>query len=95
MKLILALLISSAMAHEAPSGWSYPSDCCGGSECRPIVCSTIQDHSDGSVSWLGLFFTRNQVKVSHDASCHVCVSYDAAAGSQRRYPHCIFLSPTM
>jgi hypothetical protein len=73
----------------------YPQECCGGSDCRPIECSTAEPRADGSVSWLGLIFQREMVKLSRDASCHVCVSYDAAAGSKRRYPHCIFLSPTM
>jgi hypothetical protein len=84
-----------AHGHEAPSGWSYPGDCCGGQECRPIACSTVRDHPDGSVSWLGLVFTPKQIRMSGDAMCHVCIGYDSAAGSKRRYPHCIFLSPTM
>jgi len=80
--------------HTAPSGFVYPQECCGGADCRPIVCSTVQDRPDGSVNWLGLLFPREQVKVSRDASCHVCVTYDSAAGAHR-VPHCIFLSPTM
>ena len=91
--LTVLLLITIAYGHEAPSGFQYPSDCCGGSDCRPIVCSTIKDNPDGSVNWLGLFFAREQVKMSGDAMCHVCVSYNTA--NHNRYPHCIFLSPTM
>ena len=83
-----------AHGHEAPSGFVYPQDCCGGHDCRPIACSTIRDNPDGSVSWTGLLFDRNQVKISGDAMCHVCIGYDQVRHTVR-YPHCIFLSPTM
>jgi len=94
IRIVAAFLVSApVLAHDAPSGWSYPGDCCGGSDCHPIACSTIKDQPDGSATWLGLFFTREQVKISHDASCHVCVTYNTA--NHNRFPHCIFLSPTM
>jgi|SRR5215469_2404652 len=92
--MVVRWMIVGAWAHEAPSGWSYPSDCCGGSECHKTPCAMIIDHPDGSVSWTGILFNREMVKVSRDASCHVCVTHDSAAGASR-IPHCIFLSPTM
>lgn len=88
-----ALLLIMLLTHDAPSGWSYPKDCCADHDCRPISCSTIQDHSDGSVSWLGLHFEKEQVKISQDASCHVCVGY-SHVNKPVRFPHCIFLSPS-
>src|SRR6516162_7366775 len=95
--LIGALTIAGvilAHGHESPLGWKYPGDCCGGHDCRPIACSTADLRADGSVEWTGLVFQRNQVKISGDAMCHVCVGYDQVRKYQR-YPHCIFLSPTM
>src|SRR5215471_6230351 len=56
--------IAITHAHDAPSGWRYPQDCCGGSECRPIECSTAEPRADGSVSWLGLIFQREMVRLS-------------------------------
>ena len=92
--LVIAACLAVSPIHEAPSGWSYPKDCCANQDCRPISCSTIIDHPDGSVSWLGLIFEKEKVKISHDASCHVCVGYDQSRRNVR-YGHCIFLSPSM
>jgi len=91
-------LVTAAIAvtpiHDAPGGFRYPPDCCGGRDCRPIACSTVKDNPDGSVSWTGLLFPRELVKISGDASCHVCIGYDTLHKTHR-FPHCIFLSPTM
>ena len=94
MFLISLLLTSTAMGHKAPSGWLYPTDCCAGEDCRPISCSTVIDRPDGSVNWTGIHFNKEQVKMSGDASCHVCVSYTQVNGTPVRNPHCIYLSPT-
>jgi hypothetical protein len=77
--------------HDAPSGFEYPSDCCGGHDCRPIACSTIKLNPDQSVVWSGLKFSSAQVKISGDASCHVCIGYY----HRMRFSHCIFLAPVM
>jgi hypothetical protein len=80
--------------HDAPSGFQYPLDCCGGHDCRPIACSTASfNPNDGSVMWTGLHFQREQVKISRDSGCHVCVGY--GLNTRFRYPHCIFLAPVM
>jgi hypothetical protein len=92
--MVARFLIVGAWAHEAPSGWSYPKSCCANQHCRPIACSTADVRFDGSVEWTGLVFAREMVRISGDAMCHVCVSYDSAAGASR-VPHCIFLSPMM
>jgi hypothetical protein len=34
---------ASASAHEAPSGWQYPPGCCGGEDCHPVPCETIEE----------------------------------------------------
>jgi len=80
-------------AHDSPSGFKYPQDCCGSNECRPIACSTIKNNADGSAYWTGLLFYPEQVKISGDALCHVCVGYNQH--TRLRHPYCIFLSPTM
>jgi len=92
----MSMLFAMSMviqAHNAPSGWSYPEDCCGGSDCRPISCTAANPHADGSVEWLGLIFQREMVKMSKDAMCHVCITYNTT--NNQRHPHCIFLSPVM
>lgn len=91
---IVVAFMHMARAHEAPSGFKYPSECCGGHDCRPVPCASIRERADGAAYWTGLFFTREQVRMSGDGSCHVCVSYDMS-NPPTRYPHCIFLAPTM
>lgn len=93
MPMVLVLLVKPAHGHEAPSGWKYPDDCCGGHDCREIACTSIKSDRDGGVTWTGLKFEREMVKVSGDAQCHVCISYDWRQHSKVRFPHCIFLSP--
>jgi hypothetical protein len=40
---VIALLATTAHSHDAPSGWSYPTQCCGGIDCAPLP--------DGAVKW--------------------------------------------
>jgi hypothetical protein len=79
--------IGAASAHD----W-YPKDCCGGSHCRPVACSTIVTHADGSVDWTGLHFSKDQVYPSQDAGCHVCISVMTTG---QRWPYCAFIAATM
>lgn len=45
----IALLILSALntgiafAHDAPSGWKYPPDCCHNRDCRPISAEWVRE----------------------------------------------------
>lgn len=91
--IILILATALVKGHEAAGGWQYPRDCCGDRECRPIACSTIIDRPDGSVSWTGLIFWKEQIRMSRDAACHVCIGY--GEHTRLRYGHCIFLAPVM
>jgi hypothetical protein len=90
---LVTAAIAVTLAHDAPGGFVYPRDCCNSKDCRPIACSTIKSNSDGSASWTGLLFYPEQVRMSGDAMCHVCVAYGVPR--RVRFPHCIFLSPTM
>jgi hypothetical protein len=89
----IAAIAVFLFVHDAPSGWRYPKDCCASKDCRQIACSTIKDNPDGTAVWTGLLFHPEQVKISGDAACHVCLSYGQPP--RVRFPHCIFLSPTM
>jgi hypothetical protein len=91
--LVTATIAAVTLVHNSPAGFKYPSDCCGENECRPIACSTIKTKADGSVIWADLSFNREQVKISGDALCHVCIGYNPHTSF--RHPYCIFLSPTM
>lgn len=48
----LGLLLSGALvvalAHQAPSGWTYPSECCSGhQDCAPIDDRLVREEADG------------------------------------------------
>ena len=43
----LALLPLAVHAHKAPSGWSYPVQCCSGIDCNEIPASTVKETPHG------------------------------------------------
>ena len=36
-----------APAHQAPSGWSYPWECCSGMDCAPVEADAVQTTPQG------------------------------------------------
>jgi hypothetical protein len=100
MRLIVAVLAALAvagvaLAHDAPSGWEYPSDCChgvgAGGDCHPVPCETLVEERDG-LHWRNFHFTKDQVRPSKDRQCHVCVGTNG--DGEMKYPHCAFVLPT-
>lgn len=77
MRYILAALILCAMpayAHEAPSGWSYPAECCSDRDCAPLAESETPKPLDGG-AWLlstGEVVQKSKVKFSPDGLYHLC-----------------------
>lgn len=72
---LLALTFARpAPAHEAPSGWSYPWQCCSGQDCRPVACDTLEEIEGGKVRDIenGQTYERNMVQSSGDSRCHIC-----------------------
>ena len=84
--LILSSVISTpVLAHD----W-YSANCCGGQDCRPIEsCSELDIKGDGSVSWKGYTFSKEQVHPSQDNKCHVCIhEYQQPVGKK---PMCVYI----
>lgn len=80
-----------AYAHDAPSGWPYPSECCGGNDCHPVECSDVEETAYGWL-WDGVPFPRPSVKSSHDRQCHACTqNYSDLSGASRRFGRCLFI----
>ena len=79
---------ASASAHEAPSGWQYPPGCCGGEDCHPVPCETIEEKR-GVYIWKGVVFHRSMARVSGDDRCHVCVQFNGEGAASGR---CLFLN---
>ena len=79
---------ASALAHEAASGWQYPPGCCGGEDCHPVPCETIEEKR-GVYIWKGVVFHRSMARVSGDDRCHVCVQFNGEGAASGR---CLFLN---
>jgi len=83
----------AAHGHEAPSGWSYPTDCCAQNHCRPVACDALVEKRDG-IHFLGVVFSGAQVRMSGDNSCHVCIVYsNDRNGDSISNPICAFIKP--
>jgi hypothetical protein len=68
---VVGLLVLFLLAHD-PSGWMYPQDCCGGSDCRPVPCVEFTPWRDG-LKYREKQFTQYQIRHAPDGSCHVCI----------------------
>jgi hypothetical protein len=59
--------------------WLYDQECCEQQHCHPVPCEQISDTKSGWIwrdgDWLAVHFARNQLKVSPDGNCHVCVAH--------------------
>lgn len=89
---ISVLLALPAGAHEAPSGWTYPTYCCGGEDCSEISGSDVSEVPGGYVVNLhGESFSIGHVETqpSPDGHFHACL----VPGSSRL--RCFFAPPTI
>lgn len=84
--LFAAAGLGPASAHQAPSGWTYPRECCSDTQdCQTIRASDVSEDKDGYIVTLkpgehrhapdgGTFYMLdNQVKPSGDDEYHVCI----------------------
>lgn len=44
---ILLWFAVPSFAHKAPSGWTYPSDCCNGGECHQLPIHSVKETPTG------------------------------------------------
>lgn len=79
------LLAGIVLAHS----W-YPTLCCQGTEeggdCHPVPCDELVETRTG-VTWKGHNFNGDQIHVTIDRDCHVCVGKTGIS-------HCVFVEPT-
>jgi hypothetical protein len=72
---VFIALLRGLGAHEAPSGWSYPIECCSGHDCFAIKTDELLEQKDGS--WLytarNLKFPKASIRPSQDRHFHVCI----------------------
>lgn len=106
---LIGLFVVSAVlavyAHDAPTGWSYPMECCHQLDCGPVVKTDFTDPKDGSLRKLivtiekqGTFYTAVvdttfPVRQSPDNLMHACIRPPAVDQVFGRLI-CLFVPPT-
>jgi hypothetical protein len=95
--LALAMAVTgatTARAHEAPSGWMYPYECCSGYDCRPVSSKWIKE-SGGSfiipTTGEAVPYTDKRIRTSPDGEFHWC----SVAGSDDGRTICLFVPQRM
>ena len=79
-------------AHDAPSGWSYPTECCSGRDCREVADTAIGEEHQGYVirntgELVG--YRDSRVKESPDGHFHWC----SVEGAEHTRTVCLFVPP--
>lgn len=80
------------LAHDAKSGWSYPTSCCSDYDCREVSASLISERSDGyRVEATGetMSFSDPRVRTSPDGVFHWC----SVGGRDDGRTICLFVPP--
>ena len=78
MRAILGLLLifvaGPAMAHSAPSGWVYPTDCCDpeGLECHPEPLEIVEGGVYIPRLDITLLANDKRIRASGDGETHMC-----------------------
>lgn len=91
LAIFLALCATPAAAHQAPTGWVYPWQCCAGQDCRHAEPGEIVEQGGG-------FFVPNtgelipygsdRIRPSRDNDTHIC---QRPGSDKRLFTPCIFL----
>lgn len=82
---------STAMAHDAPTGWSYPFSCCSNQDCREVPDASIRETPAGYLASNGetIPYTDKRIKHSPDGHFHLCT----VAGEEKGRALCLFIPP--
>src|SRR5262245_49585112 len=92
----LAGLAGGAVAHHAPTGWSYPWACCSNLDCREIDAAEVSEPSDADPDYVirstGERIAPNdkRVRQSPDGAFHWCRHH---AGIDAGHTICLFVPP--
>jgi len=96
--LILSMILV-AYAHDAPSGWQYPLECCSNMDCGEVISTSRTEPKDGSLPEMIVTINRGgtmvsapvphnfqKVKPSPDNKLHACIGFNGQL-------ICLFLPP--
>jgi hypothetical protein len=71
--LLAALSIPFAtLAHNAPSGWAYPYECCSDKDCEVLPLERVTVEPDGYHLPNGAVVAHNKIRYSPDGRYHWC-----------------------
>ncbi|MGH0295393.1 hypothetical protein [Sinorhizobium meliloti] len=90
--LLAGLSATTAFAHDAPSGWQYPSACCSTMDCRKVAQTAISERPQGYIvraTGEVLPYADSRVRMSPDGEYHWC----SAAGKVYGKTICLFVPP--
>jgi len=84
-------LATAAAAHDAPSGWSYPYNCCSNQDCREVPDGSVRETAAGYIASNGetIPYTDKRVRNSPDGKFHLCT----IAGGENTRALCLFVPP--
>lgn len=69
--MFFALIVASA-AHDAPTGWTYPWECCSGHDCGEIAADRVKLVASGYLVDGKHLVPHKDVKKSPDGAFHAC-----------------------
>jgi hypothetical protein len=87
------VVVATAWAHDAPSGWAYPTSCCSGYDCRQETETAVKEIATGYMiaSTKELIpYNDKRVRMSPDGLWHACWSH---ADFDRGRVICLFAPP--
>jgi hypothetical protein len=86
------LTVPAATAHEAVSGWSYPTACCSNHDCREVQETEVGEMSRGYViqgTGEVVAYSDPRIRQSPDGVYHWC----SVAGANDTRTICLFVPP--
>lgn len=89
---VAIFMTSKARAHDAPTGWSYPTACCSGFDCREVADADIVEGARGyEIRATGemIPMTSPKIKQSPDGRFHWC----SEQGAEHGKTICLFIPP--
>ncbi|WP_026619850.1 hypothetical protein M728_004206 (plasmid) [Ensifer sp. WSM1721] len=90
--LLFAGLSTTAFAHDAPSGWQYPTSCCSNLDCRQVAQTAVSERPQGFIikaTGEVLPYADRRVRISPDGEYHWCSAEGKAYGKTI----CLFVPP--
>lgn len=83
---------TKAHAHDAPTGWTYPTSCCSGIDCREVADKAVEETRFGyriAATGETIIYSDARIKNSPDGHMHWC----SVMGADHSRTLCLFVPP--